>query len=467
MESDNIRSLYKGRHYNRQRVSFMRWFTPHDGTDYLFLFALLTLPMDGTILGIYQPFWTPISPWLFMLYALVNPKRFRFTMHRYAPLLFVPVLLIYLSGIGWAVFGMHAHAVFMSLAGIVAIPATICALDIAFSIKQLSVTESIRVVLVAYWFAFAVGVTQWLAIRLSIASLQQLFGHLLVRSYLTVGSNWSKDGLRPQFLFAEPSYIGMHIFGILLPLMWLAYVSGSRYAKQLRNLIIVFVVGSLLMGVGTRIVLDCIVALLIVIVMIVRWHNRKTRRRGIVLLGIIVLMTVAAFAMNSRLAAIAAKGVSGDDSFLGRVYQSLGPMCGIIKQPWTMLTGYGAGNIADAIHQGAQFARTILENSGAGKGAIVASGWYKTITPDTVWTMSAYTNYLTEFGLIGCMMSAFAVGMILSRYGRWTKPSICWAVLLGYLYIQFEGYAFAALPLFIWSFSRMGIQGGCFPCERS
>lgn len=28
---------------------------------------------------------------------------------------------------------------------------------------------------------------------------------------------------------------------------------------------------------------------------------------------------------------------------------------------------------------------------------------------------------------------------------------MCWLVLVAYLYVQFEGYAFAALPLLVWT----------------
>ncbi|KFI88032.1 hypothetical protein BREU_0817 [Bifidobacterium reuteri DSM 23975] len=393
MGSDRILSSYWPYRHNHSRGSSRRWFTPYDVTDYLFLLALLALPVDGTVLGFYQPFWTPISPWLFMLYALTNPVHLERAMRRYAFLMIAPVLLIYLSGIGWAVYGVHARAIIMSLTGVIAIPATVCALDIAFIAKRLSTTEAIRAVLATYWFAFAVGIAQWFAVHLDIASVQEFFGRVMYRSYLTIGSSWSKNGLRPQFLFAEPSYTGMHVFGILLPLMWLAYKRGSLYAKQLRSLIIVFVAGGLLMGVGTRIVLDSIVALLIVIVMAVRWRDRKGRRFGLLFLAVIVAITATAFAANSRLSAIVEKGMSGDDSFLGRIYQSLGPLCGIVKQPWTALTGYGAGNIDAAVHQGAQLARTILESAGAGKGAIVAAGWYRMMTSTMVWTMSAYTSF--------------------------------------------------------------------------
>ena len=43
--------------------------------------ALALFPVDGTVLGWYMPFWTPISPWLLMLYTALNwrliPQAYR------------------------------------------------------------------------------------------------------------------------------------------------------------------------------------------------------------------------------------------------------------------------------------------------------------------------------------------------------------------------------------------------------
>lgn len=43
-----------------------------DRSDIVVILALALLPVDGTVLGIYAPFWTPISPWLFLLYTAMN-----------------------------------------------------------------------------------------------------------------------------------------------------------------------------------------------------------------------------------------------------------------------------------------------------------------------------------------------------------------------------------------------------------
>ncbi|MBT1173165.1 hypothetical protein JS528_07335 [Bifidobacterium sp. MA2] len=432
-----------------------RWFTPRDVTDYLFLFALFTLPVDGTVLGVYQPFWTPISPWLFALYALCNPRPLRRAAHRYAPFMVLPVVLVYLSAPGWAAFGFHPNAVLMSLSGVIAVPLTIAALEIALVYKQLDWRWMIRTILAAYWFAFAVGVFQWLAIRLDLSDVEGYFGHLMYRSYLTPDSPWAGSGLRPQFLFAEPSYIGMHLFGVLLPLSWMMRDRDSVYRKQLEWLIVVFAAGSVVMGAGTRIVLDCLVALAVIIVIHNRWHDAAQRRRGIWQLLGTFAATVVCFIANSRLSAIINDGAEGDGSFFARIYQSLGPLCGLVERPWTLLTGFGAGNINAATQIGSNMATWLLGVTGTSADNMnAASGWYQSMNPDTIWTMSVYTSFITEYGAIGLVQFLIIALRFITSQHMWTKRTVCWLVLVVYLYIQFEGYCLVAIPLLIWALTH-------------
>lgn len=41
-------------------------------SDMLMFAAVAMLPFDGTKIGIPLPYWTPISPWLFALYVIIN-----------------------------------------------------------------------------------------------------------------------------------------------------------------------------------------------------------------------------------------------------------------------------------------------------------------------------------------------------------------------------------------------------------
>lgn len=131
----------------------------------------------------------------------------------------LPVACIILSIPGWLKFGIHLNAAFMSITGLLGVLATLGAIALAFDIKRIPWRTPLRILIASYWVSFGVGVVQWLSIRLHAKPLTDYFSHLMYRQYISDNSVWG--GGRPQFLFAEPSYIGMHLFGILLPLMWL------------------------------------------------------------------------------------------------------------------------------------------------------------------------------------------------------------------------------------------------------
>ena len=273
------------------------------------------------------------------------------------------------------------------------------------------------------------------------------------------------------------------------------------YAKRLRDLIVTYAVGAVLMQAGTRIVIDSVVALLIALVARTDWHDGARRVRGMLqILGACALGLLGVLA-DSRLSAIAENGAEGDGSFFARIYQSLDPICGLLTHPWTLLTGYGAGNIINAVWAGAAKAGRLLDGLGMNGGA--ATGFAAGVNADTVWTMCAYTSVIAEYGLIGLAMLVGASMVCMTRgrtvcrggadgassdelahgvcvadvadvadvaggnsgggvagagsgeSGVWHKTVICWLVLVAYLYIQCENYAFAALPLLVFAASKV------------
>lgn len=451
-----------GRQSAGRAVSYrpmLRFLATQDRNVIWLLLGIALLPVDGTTLGLYAPFWSPISPALFAVYCLCNWRQLHIVAVKYLPLFLLPVACIILSIPGWLRFGIHFNAAFMSLTGLFGMLATLGALVIAFHIKRIPWNMPIRLLIAAYWCSFAVGVVQWFSIHLRFEPLVNYFSHLMYRQYITDSSVWG--GGRPQFLFAEPSYIGMHLFGILLPLMWLMRGLDSIYAKRLRDLIVVYAIGAILMQAGTRIVIDSVVALLIAIIVHNTWHDRKQRLRGMAQLAGACLLGLMGVLADSRLTSIAENGAQGDGSFFARIYQSLDPLCGLLAHPWTMFTGYGAGNIINAVWAGASKAEQLLNGLGMNGGA--ATGFAAGMNADTVWTMCAYTSVVAEYGLIGLVLLVIASIVSMTRvfdtaaaeHGVWSKTVICWLVLIVYLYIQCENYAFAALPLFIFAASKL------------
>ena len=113
-------------HHGRpQYRSFLRFLTSQERNVIWLLLAIAFLPVDGTTLGLYAPFWSPISPALFAVYCLCNWRQLRIAANRYLPMFLLPVACIILSIPGWLKFGIHLNAAFMSITGLLGVLATL------------------------------------------------------------------------------------------------------------------------------------------------------------------------------------------------------------------------------------------------------------------------------------------------------------------------------------------------------
>ena len=123
-----------GNHHGRpQYRSFLRFLTSQERNVIWLLLAIAFLPVDGTTLGLYAPFWSPISPALFAVYCLCNWRQLRIAANRYLPMFLLPVACIILSIPGWLKFGIHLNAAFMSITGLLGVLATLGAIALADS----------------------------------------------------------------------------------------------------------------------------------------------------------------------------------------------------------------------------------------------------------------------------------------------------------------------------------------------
>ncbi|VUX36162.1 Uncharacterised protein [Bifidobacterium longum subsp. infantis] len=75
----------------------------------------------------------------------------------------------------------HPLPALWSLLGIGGALACLASLEIAVTIKHLDWRQMIRIILIAYWFAFVVGVVQFLSIKMDITFVHDWFSHLMSR----------------------------------------------------------------------------------------------------------------------------------------------------------------------------------------------------------------------------------------------------------------------------------------------
>lgn len=137
-----------------------------DVSDFIFYAALAMLPIDGTVAGPYMPFWTPLSPWLFLAYAVANWRSLPQVWRRFRVFFLFPLLLIALSLLDWYLVAFHRLPAMISFSGVLGALACLFSLDIALCVKRLSWRRMLDLIILVYWFAFLVGVVQRLSIML-------------------------------------------------------------------------------------------------------------------------------------------------------------------------------------------------------------------------------------------------------------------------------------------------------------
>ena len=201
--------------------------------------------------------------------------------------------------------------------------------DIFFIQKKHKLDEIVKILLIAYTISLVIGVIQYIAIKFNLDWLKYLFIMIGKRSYIRNN--------RVQFTFTEPSFIGMHLFGVLLPI----YLKTED--NRLLKLIIVFSMTSILFASGVRVLLDVVVVLVIMIV-IKNIKNSKIIFSIIVLIPIILISINWAYNNNYRVKAIIDDGIYADGSLASRYFRINASIKGYKKSLYHTLFGYGIGN---------------------------------------------------------------------------------------------------------------------------
>lgn len=403
-------------------------------SDMLLFAAVALLPVDGTRLGPSLPYWTPLSPWLFAAFTLWNWRYLRDTIRRFLPFFLFPLLLLATSLYGWMTVGVQPIAALKSLGSILLALACLSSLDIAFRQKHLPLRPILTTLFTTYLAAFLVGVLQWMALpaHMDWLSVRSYFYQILFRTYSSV---------RPQFLFAEPSYIGMHLFGVLLPVYWMTR------DRRIGCLIPVFAAGAIALGSGTRIVLDSIVAFLLWMVATINFRSKAAAAGFIGGMSAIVIAGAGAALFHPRLHALLTQGIlAGDYSMSARIFHTLAPMWAWKHDVAHALFGWGAGNISEAVRTGYEGARQWYDAHGGAPNLEIDE---LANPPVDTFTMSAYTSFITEFGALCFLALAAMLLTYISTQHAWTRRMVCMVLLTAYLYLQFEAYAFYTIPLLI------------------
>lgn len=306
------------------------------------------------------------------------------------------------------------------------------ALLINYYLKKNDYVKDIKLLTVSYFLSFFYGLIRLISFNLSITPIENIFYTIEKRSTS-----------RLAFSFTEPSFISMHVFGILFVLYLV--LKNERLKKQLLLLIFLFSFLTILNFASTRFLLDFLVIFFITLFYLIIKRKISITKKFILVCVLIFFIGFGIYLIdaNPRLAQIAEKGIYGDASLASRWFRVNASLKGYLEAPFRTYIGAGLGNAYIFLNLGYDEAFEEYQNSYMNE----VRGLYNT-THNQFFSMPI--RLISEFGIF-----VFLIVIIYFIYiARTSEVNNKYLVLLifFYLYIQFDSYAFYTMWLVLFIF---------------
>ncbi len=413
-------------------------------SDYLFFIGLFLIPFENLFFAPSSG-WAAIAPIAFFAYCIFNIKHMGLIFNKYYILFAILGIIILISSFNYIVYAPKISAVIDSIRSIVLGVSFLFSLYIYINIKGNSIDLLMKCLVISYTFSLLYGVIKVIGLQFNINFILSLMEAIEKRYYSKLA-----------YSFTEPSYISMHIFGIIL--FFIIFFKQSKYTKNMKILFGCFIIFSFAFGKSVRFIIDFLIVLLIYFVSYIflnRKHLYKFFLIGIVLiiisLTLVSVLVLSSFNLNSflnnmetdndailRLVGIFNNGIYNDGSFALRFFKISTCIFGSLSDRFHFMTGFGLGNLNYPFQLGFYSA---LEK-------------YNFPYTDGLFLWKEQLNtqigclpvrLLNEFGLV------IAILIIVGLYKR---KYLFFYLTTMWLYIQFDSYAFYTLWLYIYIISN-------------
>ena len=258
----------------------------------------------------------------------------------------------------------------------------------------------------------------------------------------------NRDVERFSFVFAEPSFVSVHLLGVIVPLWVMAKLLGlEKEARRLICLLLVYICLSLLFVSSARLYLDILylggVWLLFKGQTVRCADSRAVAGSALaVILGcmlfnvfiahpeIVDLLTLGRVNMTNDFRAI----ISSDASLESRFFRVEAVWEGLRNNPAVLFFGAGFGNAGQLVDSGfsvafqnfrSGFTKEVYEIAAKGSGS-------------NIYNM--YLKVVAEFGVVLLIVA------VIKLYSR---KSIFLFFVLAWVYLQFDSYAFYGLWIYL------------------
>lgn len=398
-------------------------------SELVFYIAIFCLPFENFFFAP-SAGWAAISPVILALYILLNYKNALKAFVKLRKIFFFFIFAVILASITAFINNVALLDYINSF-----VPLGLGAISLLsfyiFYEKKKDLSVVINLVVIAYALCLVIGLFEYLSIRFGNTAFRDFLGQFMKRNYMLEGTG------RPQFFFTEPSFIGMHLFGILLPLYWL-----SR-RKDLLFILALYLITSIAFGAGVRVVVDiAVIAIMYFTYLLI--INKRAKFIPLILI-VLGLGFNYAYTHNVRIQKIVNDGVYADGSLAARYFRMQSSIIGYTKAPGQTLIGFGLGNAIKPIHLGYDEAKESYKSDYMREVDALDKG-HTDFHDDSV-AYSLYIRFISEYGLI-MMIIAVAYLFRITRNSRLPQKYLYLAVVL-YIYVQFESLGFYALWFFI------------------
>ena len=397
-------------------------------SDPLFLLGVLLIPLENFWFAPSRG-WATIAPLAFLAYCLLNLPRLGESLRNLRPVLLAAAAIFGLGSLNFLRYPPDP-GILLDVSRALALGLSfLLALDLYFRVRRRDPGPVLRLLTWSYGLSLLVGLLQWAAIAWSWDGVLEFFEQIQKRSTLTRDD----PQLRPrvQFTFTEPSFLSMHLFGVMLPLLIL--FRGRRECRGLWLCLIGIGMTAVLARSSLRLQLD---ALLIGVLAVLTCFSFRSRRNALLTVAAAVVgVAVLAVGLrdNVRVQRLLESGVYGDESIASRYFRFNASMHGHAEDPLGLVTGHGLSNVWVPFRRG--YAAAEAEYRSDYRKEVDALA-----TRNPTALLSMPLRLLNEVGLLGCLA---LLGLLFRR-----RHLLLFGVTL-YVYLFFDSYAFYTAWLYV------------------
>jgi hypothetical protein len=397
--------------------------------DWLFYLGVIFIPFDNLFFAP-SAGWATIAPIIFLVYLLFNVRYIRLRKETLWLITAVFVLTLF----NYIFYPPTADTIFDSLSTGGLGVAFYFSIYIFFIEKERDPKLFLKLLFIVYTISFFYGILD----SFNIPFVAKVMSFLEKRDYP-----------RLQFTFTESSFIPMHIYGVLLPIIFIF----RKYREEVKNLAILalfFVITSAILGGSTRFYVDTVVVVFIAFVCV--FFNGKITKKKWIFLGVACVAAIGVFFVLlqiPRIHNVIQLGVYGDASLACRWFRINAILKGMLQNPLRFLFGYGMSNTYYPFNAGYDGALAEYINA------------YRAEVEDLkgVVTTSFFCGHLRLLADFGAVVYVPFMAMLFTKRRKSLLRGIFFWVLV-YLYVQFDSYAFYTIWLYLFFYEYERHQSG-------